>query len=120
MEKRLILVMALALALAAMGLAIACLCAPAQDSAAPPARMTELGLMLLEEEDGVYVLAVTDRSPACRAGIEPGDLLTGVDGESLTEIAQLEAMLQHVPEGGALRLGLVRNGASMTLTLPVQ
>ena len=118
MEKRLILVMALALA--AMGLALAFLYAPVRESAAPPARMTELGLMLLEEKDGIYVLAVTDRSLACRAGIEPGDLLTGVDGKSLTEIAQLEAMLQDVPEGGALRLGLVRNGASMTLTLPVQ
>ena len=118
MEKRLILVMALALA--AMGLALAFLCAPARENAAPPARMTELGLMLLEEKGGIYVLAVTDRSPACRAGIEPGDLLTGVNGDSLTEIAQLEAMLQDVPEGGALRLGLVRNGASMTLTLPVQ
>ena len=118
MEKRLILVMALALA--AMGLAMAFLYAPVRESAAPPARMTELGLMLLEEKGGIYVLAVTDRSPACRAGIEPGDLLTGVNGDSLTEIAQLEAMLQDVPEGGAMRLGLVRNGASMTLTLPVQ
>lgn len=120
MGKRLILVMALALALAAMGLAMAFLCAPARESDAPPARMTELGLMLLEEKGGIYVLAVTDRSPACRAGIEPGDLLTGVDGKSLTEIAQLEAMLQDMPEGGVLRLGLVRDGASMTLTLPVQ
>lgn len=118
MEKRLILVMALALA--AMGLAMAFLCAPVRESAAPPARMTELGLMLLEEKGGIYVLAVTDRSPACRAGIEPGDLLTEADGESLTEIAQLEAMLQTMPESGALRLGLVREGASMALTLPVQ
>ena len=118
MEKRLILVMALALA--AMGLAMAFLCAPVRESAAPPARMTELGLMLLEEKGGIYVLAVTDRSPACRAGIEPGDLLTEADGESLTEIAQLEAMLQTMPESRALRLGLVREGASMALTLPVQ
>ena len=118
MEKRLVLIMAVALI--AAGLSLAFLYAPARENAAPPSRMTELGLMLLEEEDGIYVLAVTDRSPACRAGIEPGDLLTEADGESLTEIAQLEAMLQHVPEGGALRLGLVRNGASMTLTLPVQ
>ena len=118
MGKRLILVMALALA--AMGLALAFLCAPARENAAPPARMTELGLMLLEEEDGIYVLAVTDRSPACRAGIEPGDLLTGVNGDSLTEIAQLEAMLQDVPQSGSLRLGLLRDGSPMTLTLPVQ
>ena len=118
MEKRLILIMAVALI--AAGLSLAFLYAPARENAAPPSRMTELGLMLLEEEDGIYVLAVTDRSPACRAGIEPGDLLTGVDGKSLTEIAQLEAMLQDVPEGGALRLGLVRDGASITLTLPVQ
>lgn len=117
MEKRLILIMAVALI--AAGLSLAFLYAPARENAAPPSRMTELGLMLLEE-DGIYVLAVTDRSPACRAGIEPGDLLTEADGESLTEIAQLEAMLQHVPEGGALRLGLMRDGASMTLTLPVQ
>ena len=118
MEKRLILIMAVALI--AAGLSLARLYAPARENAALPSRMTELGLMLLEEKGGIYVLAVTDRSPACRAGIEPGDLLTGVNGDSLTEIAQLEAMLQHVPEGGALRLGLVRDGASMTLTLPVQ
>ena len=118
MEKRLILIMAVALI--AAGLSLAFLYAPARENAAPPSRMTELGLMLLEERGGIYVLAVTDRSPACRAGIEPVDLLTGVNGDSLTEIAQLEAMLQHVPEGGALRLGLVRDGASMTLTLPVQ
>ena len=118
MGRRFFLMMATVMAV--MGLALACLYSPAQEHAASPSRMTELGLMLLEDEGGIYVLAVTDRSPACRAGIEPGDLLTGVDGKSLTEIAQLEAMLQHVPEGGAMRLGLVRNGASMTLTLPVQ
>ena len=118
MEKRLILIMAVALI--AAGLSLARLYAPARENAALPSRMTELGLMLLEEKDGIYVLAVTGRSLACRAGIEPGDLLTEADGESLTEIAQLEAMLQHVPEGGALRLGLMRDGASMTLTLPVQ
>ena len=118
MGRRFFLMMAAVMAV--MGLALACLYSPAQEHAASPSRMTELGLMLLEDEGGIYVLAVTDRSPACRAGIEPGDLLTGVDGKSLTEIAQLEAMLQHVPEGGAMRLGLVRNGASMTLTLPVQ
>ena len=118
MDKRFILIAAVLLA--AAGVALACLHFPAQQHASPPSRMTELGLMLLEEKGGIYVLAVTDRSPACRAGIEPGDLLTGVNGDSLTEIAQLEAMLQDVPEGGALRLGLVRNGASMTLTLPVQ
>ena len=119
MDKRFILIAAVLLA--AAGVALACLMHfPAQQHVSPPSRMTELGLMLLEEKGGIYVLAVTDRSPVCRAGIEPGDLLTEAGGESLTEIAQLEAMLQDVPEGGALRLGLVRNGASMTLTLPVQ
>ena len=118
MGKRLILVMALALA--AMGLALAFLCAPARENAAPPARMTELGLMLLEEEGGVYVLAVTDNSLACRAGIEPGDLLTEADGVTLTEITQLEGMLQASPADGLLHLCLTRDGMPMTLALPVQ
>ena len=118
MGRRFFLMMATVMAV--MGLALACLCSPAQEHAASPSRMTELGLMLLEDEGGIYVLAVTDRSPACRAGIEPGDLLTGAGGESLTGIAQLEAMLQDVPQNGSLRLGLLRDGSPMTLTLPVQ
>lgn len=118
MDKRIILIAAVLLA--AAGVALACLHFPAQQHASPPSRMTELGLMLLEEEGGVYVLAVTDNSLACRAGIEPGDLLTEADGVTLTEITQLEGMLQASPAGGLLHLCLTRDGMPMTLALPVQ
>ena len=119
MDKCIILIAAVLLA--AAGVALACLMHfPAQQHASPPSRMTELGLMLLEEEGGVYVLAVTDNSLACRAGIEPGDLLTEADGVTLTEITQLEGMLQASPADGLLHLCLTRDGMPMTLALPVQ
>ena len=119
MGKRIMLTAAVLLA--AAGVALACLVHfPAQQHASPPSSMGELGLMLLEEESGVYVLAVTDRSLACHAGIEPGDLLTEADGVALAEITQLEGMLQAAPADGLLHLRLTRDGTSMTIALPVQ
>jgi len=54
---------------------------------APPdkavTRMAELGLVLLDGEEGVSVLAVRNRSTADRAGILPGDVLLQADGIAL-------------------------------------
>lgn len=58
-------------------------------------RMADLGLMLLDEESGVSVLAVRDRSPADRAGIRPGDVLLCANGTAFADVRQLEEMLPH-------------------------
>lgn len=58
-------------------------------------RMTALGLLLLDEDEGVSVLAVKDKSPADKAGIRPGDVLLQADGVSFVDILQLETMLQN-------------------------
>jgi carboxyl-terminal processing protease len=42
-----------------------------------------VGLSVAEVERGLRVLTVFDGSPAARAGIRPGDVITAVDGESL-------------------------------------
>lgn len=56
-------------------------------------RMAALGLVLLDDDGGVSVLAVRDGSPADRAGILPGDVLLQADGTDVTDILQLEELL---------------------------
>ena len=76
-----------------------------------------LGLMLLEKEPGrgLYVLAVTQESPADKAGIHPGDYLLLSGGSSLHTTAQLDALLDAA--GGTLPLTLGRDGRQLEVTL---
>lgn len=70
-------------------------------------RMAALGLVLLDSEEGVSVLAVRDQSPAERAGIQPGDVLLQANGMSFETILQLEEMLQGLNQQN-MQLQLLR------------
>lgn len=76
-----------------------------------------LGLMLLEKEKGVYVLAVTQDSLADQAGIAPGDYLLRVNGMPLRDAAQLDALIDQAEE---LQVELYRQNADVQLVLPIR
>ena len=62
----------------------------AEEPAPARARCTaELGLMLLDEENGLFVLAITEYSPAWQAGFQAGDLLLSSGDTQLTSVLQL-------------------------------
>lgn len=77
-----------------------------------------LGLMLLEKESGLYVLAVAQGSPAEKAGICPGDTLIAPEREEAADIAWLEALLATGEE--TVPLTLRRDGRELHLLLPVR
>jgi S1-C subfamily serine protease len=62
----------------------------------------------LPERDGVLVRAVEEDSPADRAGLRRGDLLTAAGNRPLADADDLFAVLADVPEGGELTLHVVR------------
>lgn len=68
-------------------------------------------------DGGVLVVDVPDGTPAAEAGIQPGDVLTSVDGEAVHDIQELRMGLSS---GGVepLRLTLVRKGRSIEVLLP--
>lgn len=74
-----------------------------------------MGLMLLDETGGVYVLAVTEGSPADAAGIRPGDLITQADGQA---VLTAEALDELISGRETLMLTLLRDGESKILRLP--
>lgn len=86
----------------------------------PPSRGSSaaLGLMLLEKEEGLYVLAVTQGSPADRSGVQPGDYLVSSGEAPLESIQQLDTLLGA---GSApLLLMLNRDGQKQLLQLPAR
>ena len=87
------------------------------ESSQPVTRSAELGLVLLDESGGLFVLAISDQSPAWRAGILAGDLLTRAGDVPLTSVLQLEEMLLSAPR--TLPITLDRSGDIMTLQLSI-
>jgi serine protease Do len=74
----------------------------------------------IEPPRGVVVLELLRRSPADRAGLEPGDVVLELDGRSVENAAQLRNELAAAAVGAVLRLGIWRNGRARELRVPVE
>jgi putative serine protease PepD len=74
-----------------------------------------LGVQLGEADNGAQVAAVTAGSPADRAGLRQGDVITEVEGEAATADDVRRAVAEHKP-GDELELTIVRGGETLTVT----
>jgi carboxyl-terminal processing protease len=70
-----------------------------------------IGVQLEDKEDEVLVAAPIEGSPAEEVGIESGDVVVAVDGESVRG-ADISEVVQKVkgPEGSQVRLTVLRDG----------
>jgi putative serine protease PepD len=74
-----------------------------------------LGVQLGEADNGAQVAAVTDGSPADRAGLRQGDVITEVEGEAASADDVRRAVAERKP-GDKLELTVRRNGENQTVT----
>ncbi len=70
----------------------------------------------LPEEAGVEVTRIAPDSPAERAGIKTGDVITQYNGQRIEGMDQFSRMVRETPAGREVKLGIVRNGAPQTVT----
>jgi len=78
-----------------------------QTQAITPRMATALGL---KDSTGVVVTGVSEGSAAAHAGLQPGDVLTTLDGKPLRNAQQLRNAEGLLPLGSAVQLGVLRAG----------
>jgi serine protease Do len=74
----------------------------------------------LKEDRGAEVTNVTDDSPAAKAGIKEGDVITEYNGQPVEGGAQLTRMVRETPVGRQVKVTVWRNGAPQALTATVE
>ena len=68
-------------------------------------------------DSGVLILGVQQNSPAARAGLQPGDVITTLAGRSIESAETVQQIVQETDIGEPLALVLDRYGQRLELTL---
>jgi serine protease DegQ len=69
-------------------------------------------LLKLKDDNGVVVTGVGNNSAAAHAGLQPGDVLTTLNGKPLRSEQELRNAEGLLPLGSAVQLGVLRDGHS--------
>ena len=76
-----------------------------------------LGIAGQETQNGQEVVQVQDGSPAAQAGLQPGDIITAVDGTTLDADHLLQDQLFKHKVGDTVQLTIDRDGQTMTISV---
>jgi serine protease Do len=71
------------------------------------------------DERGALVASVEPDSPAQNAGLQPGDVITGVDSHHIGNQRELALTISEIPPGQQAKLTVVRNGETKTVPITV-
>lgn len=86
-----------------------------QDAAGIYSQTAELGLIIQQNDQGLYVFAVSEGGPAARAGICSGDTLLTLNSTPLKTTADVNEILSGFT--GVLTFGVERDGTTATVQL---
>ncbi|MEM5298534.1 Do family serine endopeptidase [Burkholderia sp. JPY481] len=73
----------------------------------------------LDQKSGAIVAGVLKSGPADRAGIKPGDILTSVNGQVITDTTRLLNVIAQIKPGTAAKVHLVRKGHQIDLDVMI-
>jgi hypothetical protein len=101
------------------------------DSEGAPARRGYLGVGLVDltpelrthfgapDDAGVMVSSVEDNSPADKAGIKVGDILTSLDGKDIESSWDIRARVRDLKEGEQVPLQVWRDGKAQNVSATI-
>lgn len=73
----------------------------------------------LNQKSGAIVAGVLQGGPADKAGIKPGDVLTAVNGEEITDTTRLLNVIAQIKPGTSAKVHLVRKNKDMDLDVMI-
>ncbi|MEO0769383.1 MAG: PDZ domain-containing protein, partial [Cyanobacteria bacterium J06649_4] len=71
----------------------------------------------LSTDAGVVILGIAQNSPAARSGLQLGDVIVSMDGESVTEASKVQQIVADTAVGDAIAMTLNRNGQTVELSI---
>ncbi|MFP9229107.1 serine endoprotease DegQ [Pectobacterium cacticida] len=71
----------------------------------------------VDAQRGAFVSEVIPKSAAAKAGIKAGDVLTTLDGKPISSFAELRAKIGTTAPGKTVKIGLLRDGKSMEVSV---
>lgn len=72
-----------------------------------------------ESEQGALVLQIEKNTPAARAGITPGDVITRINGQLISDDGSLRAAVAEKPPGEIVELEIIRNDRVLRVSVPL-
>jgi len=81
----------------------------------------KLGLKVqdLEEGRGAKILEITKDSPAEKAGLKIGDIITEFDGKKIEEADDMVASVKSASDKSSMNISIKRDGKSQSLTIKI-
>lgn len=74
----------------------------------------------LPSEKGVFVLEVWSDTPASRAGIVPGDIISEIDGKRISSTTDIQQVIRHVKVDTRIIVKVIRDGSENALEVEVE
>jgi serine protease Do len=73
----------------------------------------------LKQHSGAVIAEVKPNSPADKAGLRGGDVITSIDGKTITESADLTMNVVKMAPGNKVELGILRDDKNETIAVTV-
>ena len=74
----------------------------------------------VDAQRGAFVSEVLPQSAAEKAGIKAGDIITSVDGKPISSFAELRVKIGTTPPGEQVKLGLLREGKPVEVSVTLE
>jgi len=83
------------------------------------ARLPDAVAESLDQDTGLLIVSVEADSPAAKAGLMVGDILTALDGEAVEHVDELLILLAGIPVDSEVAIVFVRGGALQSASATV-
>jgi serine protease Do len=78
---------------------------------------SSIGITVRDTDTGVVVQEVRSDTPASRAGLQAGDVVTEFDGERTRSAAQFTRLVRETAPGRTVRIAVLREGKQTTMDI---
>lgn len=77
-----------------------------------------IGAQVEYRDNALFIVAPISGSPAMKAGLKPGDVITAVDGQSLAGLTLVKAVEKvRGPKGTTVKLTITRDGSTLEISV---